>query len=954
MSKAKFGLEEARLARFVKPRHYDIHYSSIDLYNNNFVGSVSILVEVIKSPALFQFTNSNDDHSDDPNVDYGDDDGETYIGILIHALELHLDKARIEEQCIENMEASKCLFMEASNFEYSEQDQVCRIDFPLRDKDFNNDDEDNEPFFMMHKIYKLTIDFHGQLNSNMQGLYRSTYTDPTGTNHLIATTQFEPTDARRAFPCFDEPNLKATFCLTVTLPKQMPYLSMKCISNTPITSEQTQTLSKSHTLNDSDKQQIMERVICFQKTPLMSTYLLALVIGDFDVISSTSELSRITTSVYTVPGKVKQGRFCLGVASQCLDLYKDLFDVPYPLVKSDLLAIPDFAAGAMENWGCVTYREAKILVKQGSTSESMKRGIARTVCHELAHQWFGNLVTMDFWTQLWLNEGFARFMEFVGIDTIFPQWDAWTEFVQSVYGLALSLDSMKSSHPVEVEVQHPDEINAIFDAISYAKGASVIRMLSSLIGFDTFMDGMKLYLKRHAYGNATTEMLWASVAEASNMPIADLMSPWTSQTGFPLLLLNDEDITNIPTTRFLASGPNSADMFDLHCAWPIPITVQVQGETDIYGPWILHNPSNTDISDLYTKLNEWTAAGKWFKFNVSQTGFYRVAYTQRQWERLAPAMSPDGPLSASDRLGLISDSFAIGRAGYASIVDSLKLIQDFGNHSSAEYAVWQELSENLANLATLYRFSPFFKNFQSMLKQLYSKQMDLLGWDARPGESQRTGTLRGTVINMLCIAGDESVVRDAFVRFELYRKDPVHHSIPGDLRGIIFKAALRKDEDYIYEKVKELYERSTFPEEQRSCLSVMGSVLNMDRHEETMEYILFSGKVRLQDIAFPLNALASNSNAGGRACWKLIETKFEKLSSKFSSGPIWAGLIGLCVRGLTTLEEADAVEEFFADPTHPCGSGKRRLGQALEAVRNKAMRLERDRYDVSFFLKQFE
>jgi len=313
----------------------------------------------------------------------------------------------------------------------------------------------------------------------------------------------------------------------------------------------------------------------------------------------------------------------------------------------------------------------------------MKRGIARTVCHELAHQWFGNLVTMDFWTQLWLNEGFARFMEFVGIDTIFPEWDAWTEFVQSVYGLALSLDSMKSSHPIEVEVQHPDEINAIFDAISYAKGASVIRMLSSLIGFETFMKGMRIYLKRHAYGNATTEMLWASLGEASNMPIEDLMSPWTSQTGFPLLILEDEIKCNISTTKFLASGPASGNTWDLYCTWPIPITVQVEGEDNFYGPWILNDPSGKSIPELYEKMNEWTAAGKWFKFNVSQTGFYRVAYTQKQWEKLSLAMSPDGPLSASDRLGLISDSFAIGRAGYASIVDSLKLVQEFGEHAAA-------------------------------------------------------------------------------------------------------------------------------------------------------------------------------------------------------------------------------------------------------------------------------
>ena len=199
----------------------------------------------------------------------------------------------------------------------------------------------------------------------------------------------------------------------------------------------------------------------------------------------------------------------------------------------------------------------QVLVKEGATSETSKRGIARTVCHELAHQWFGNLVTMEFWTQLWLKEGVARFMEFVGIDSLFPEWHAWTEFVQSVYGLAQSLDAMKSSHPVEVEVKHSDEIDEIFDAISYAKGASLIRMISSYIGFDVFLQGMKNYLKEHAYGNTTTELLWQALEDASGTQVVDLMTPWTSQIGFPVLILPETVDGKVETPRFLASGPES-------------------------------------------------------------------------------------------------------------------------------------------------------------------------------------------------------------------------------------------------------------------------------------------------------------------------------------------------------------------------------------------------------------
>jgi puromycin-sensitive aminopeptidase len=305
------------------------------------------------------------------------------------------------------------------------------------------------------------------------------------------------------------------------------------------------------------------------------------------------------------------------------------------------------------------------------------------VCHELAHQWFGNLVTMEFWTQLWLNEGFARYMEFVAIDHLFPTWDIWTEFVQSVYGLALSLDALESSHPVEVPVQHPDEIREIFDAISYAKGASIIRMASSYIGLPKFMEGLKLYLTRHEYGNTTTEDLWNALAETSGQPMVELMTPWTSQVGYPILMLPDKSKDAqgiIQVSRFLASGPNS-----IAASWPIPVTAIVEGMDGIQGPWLIDGPIKDERDELLSKIEEWTLQDKWFKLNAQQCGFYHTLYTPGQWRRLAArAMTPiNGPLSASDRLGLLSDSFAAGRAGYCDIVDSLRLVEVVSQHDEA-------------------------------------------------------------------------------------------------------------------------------------------------------------------------------------------------------------------------------------------------------------------------------
>lgn len=291
---------------------------------------------------------------------------------------------------------------------------------------------------------------------------------------------------------------------------------------------------------------------------------------------------------------------------------------------------------------------------------------------------------MEWWTQLWLKEGVARFMEFVGIDSIFPEWNAWTEFVQSVYGLALSLDAMKSSHPVEVEVKHSDEIDEIFDAISYAKGASLIRMISSHIGFDTFLSGMKAYLTEYAYGNTTTKLLWQALEDASGSPVVELMMPWTSQIGFPALILPDSDGGRIETPRFLARGPGSDDEEGSNPpTWPIPVTALVEGSSETQGPWVINGPSGDKSAALLEEMRTWTTQGKWFKLNVNQTGFYRVIYTKEQWDALGKVMEPSGPLPLTDRLGLLSDSFAAGKAGYTSIVDSLSLVQHFGEHDVA-------------------------------------------------------------------------------------------------------------------------------------------------------------------------------------------------------------------------------------------------------------------------------
>ena len=340
-------------------------------------------------------------------------------------------------------------------------------------------------------VVTLRLEFTGELNDKMAGFYRSAYPAPDGSGETryLAVTQFEPTDARRCFPCWDEPALKATFGMTLTVPDDRVALS-----NMP---EKT-------VVKDAAGG---KKTVTFETTPVMSTYLLAFCVGEFDHIEDTTP-EGVTVRCWTPVGKSEQGRFALDTAVGSLSFFGEYFDNAYPLPKMDMIAVPDFSAGAMENWGLVVYRASLMLFEEGKTPTNAKQSIGYVVGHELAHQWFGNLVTMEWWSQLWLNEGFATWVGWRAMDHLYPEWKVWSQFLTNEQSMGLGLDSLRSSHPVEVPIQSAGQVNEIFDAISYSKGSCVIRMLEAHLGEETFRAGMRAYVARHAYGNAGTTDLW--------------------------------------------------------------------------------------------------------------------------------------------------------------------------------------------------------------------------------------------------------------------------------------------------------------------------------------------------------------------------------------------------------------------------------------------------------------
>lgn len=522
---------------------------------------------------------------------------------------------------------------------------------------------------------KLVQTFTGYLNDKMAGFYRSSYKGDDGSDKYIATTQMEPTDARRAFPCFDEPALKAPFTITLVADKHHT-----CLSNMDQASEKEV---------DSKITGGKRKAVTFNKTPLMSTYLLAFIIGELKCVVTHN--FRVPVRVFATPDKnIEHGRFSLELAARTLDFYEKTFDSQFPLPKMDMVAIPDFSAGAMENWGLITYRVVDLLFDEKNSGASTKERVAEVVQHELAHQWFGNLVTMDFWDGLWLNEGFATWMSWYSCNTFYPEWKVWQSYVTDNLQSALSLDSLRSSHPIEVPVKRADEINQIFDAISYSKGSCVLRMISKYLGEETFMEGIRRYLRKHAYGNTQTGDLWAALADASGKPVEKVMDIWTKNVGYPVISVTENESANsihVKQNRFL----RTADVKPEEDKTLFPVFLGLRTKQGVDESLTLSGrEQDFKVQDL-----------DFFKINADHAGIYRTSYTPARLEKLGQA-AKNGLLSVEDRAGMIADAGALASSGYQKTSGLLSLLKGFDSES--EFVVWNEIVSRIGTIRAAWVF----------------------------------------------------------------------------------------------------------------------------------------------------------------------------------------------------------------------------------------------------------
>ncbi|XP_021607282.1 aminopeptidase M1 isoform X2 [Manihot esculenta] len=741
----------------------------------------------------------------------------------------------------------------------------------------------------------LKIDFDGVLNDKMKGFYKSTY-EHQGEKKNMAVTQFEPADARRCFPCWDEPACKAKFMITLDVPSELVALS-----NMPVLEEKVDGPLKT---------------VSYQETPIMSTYLVAVVVGLFDYVEDYTS-DGIKVRVYCQVGKANQGKLALNVAVKTLELYKEYFAVQYALPKLDMIAIPDFAFGAMENYGLVTYRETALLFDDKNSAAANKQRVATVVAHELAHQWFGNLVTMEWWTHLWLNEGFATWVSYLAADSLFPEWKVWTQFLDQITE-GLRLDCLEESHPIEVEINHASEINEIFDAISYRKGASVIRMLQSYLGAECFQRSLASYIKKHAYSNAKTEDLWTALEEGSGEPVNELMNSWTRQKGYPVVSvkLKDQKL-EFEQSQFLASGSHGDGQ------WIVPITLCC-GSYDVHKNFLLQTKSETlDAKD--SRLAEIGSA--WIKLNVHQTGFYRVKYDEELSARLRYAIEKKY-LTETDRFGILDDSFALCMARHQSLTSLLTLMDAY--REELEYTVLSNLI-NLSYKVTsivadaTHELSDYVNQF---FINLFQYSAEKLGWDPIQGESHLDAMLRGEILTALAVYGHDPTLNEASRRFHAFVDDRNTPLLPPDIRKAAYVAVMQRvspSSRLGFDSLLRVYRETDLSQEKTRILSSIASCPDPNIVLEVLNFVLTS-EVRSQDAVFGLAV----SKEGRETAWAWLKDKWDHIEKTWGTGFLITRFVSAVVSPFASFEKAKEVEEFFAGRT--MSSIARTLKQSIERV----------------------
>jgi len=739
----------------------------------------------------------------------------------------------------------------------------------------------------------LTMSFRGELNDQLHGFYRSTYTDDDGT-HTIATTQFEAADARRAFPCWDEPDLKAVFGVTLVVPE-----GVVALSNGP---------EIDRAPNGDGRVRVR-----FADTMSMSTYLVAFVVGRLE-ITDPIDVDGVPLRLVHLPGKGHLARFALEAGEFSLRFFTEYYGIPYPDRKVDFVAIPDFAQGAMENTGLITYRESLLLVDPEHATQPELENIADVVAHELAHQWFGNLVTMRWWNGIWLNEAFATFMALVTVDAWRPDWEQWNTFARGATA-AKEVDALRSTRAIEYPVHSPDDASGMFDVLTYQKGAAILRMLEQYLGAERFREGIRLYLARHAYGNTETHDLWHAIEEASGEPVRRIMDQWIWQGGYPLVTASPSaDGVRLDQRRFLADGGSD------HAVWDVPLRVRsLDGdEASVLVP--ADGTVSAEAADAAVVVN------------AGASSFVRVRYERGLLERLTARLPEISPL---ERYGLVDDHWAAVTSGAAPASEFVLAASRYGDED--DLAVWQILLTGLGWCDRFLEGEPR-ERFRAFVRHLVAPAMDRLGWEADADEPDRIRALRGALLQGLGVLGADPNAEAAAREFEAEARagKPVDASLAAAAVNVVAANGDAAD----YERYWTAYRESPTPQEQYRYLFALPLFRDPALFDRTLE-ATFGDDIRSQDAPFVFAYSLINRDLGERA-WDTLRARWNEAEERFPAQLTIRMAEG--VRYLTLPEQVDEARAFFAE--HPIPQSSKMLEQMLERQRVAAALRQRATPDL--------
>jgi puromycin-sensitive aminopeptidase len=737
---------------------------------------------------------------------------------------------------------------------------------------------------------ELQVSFSGILNDKLHGFYRSTYKDSQGQEKPLASTQFESTDARRAFPCWDEPAFKAVYQVTLVVDEKLT-----AISNARVLRETV--------LPGPGKKEVV-----FADTIKMSTYLVAFIVGEFEATEPVM-VEHAPLRVWAVPGKRHLANFALDIGKFSLEHFSRYYGIPYPGDKLDLIAIPDFASGAMENLGAITFRETALLVDANKATRAELERVADVVSHENAHMWFGDLVTMKWWNGLWLNEAFATFMEMLAVDAWKPEWRRWDSFTVS-RAAAMQVDGLKSTRPIEFPVERPAEAAGMFDVLTYEKGASVLRMLEQYLGGEAFRDGIRLYLRRHQYDNAETTDLWDALEDSTNQPVRALMDTWIFQAGYPLISVRKDGPAiwlSQQIFRYLADGA------DKDRKWHVPIFLRAGTKAGVVERTLL-------LTDQEQRL-ELADEMDWAVVNAGGHGFYRVRYSGDLVDALKQRLPEK--LSAVERFGLLNDSWASTLAGLTSLPDYLELIDLLRNENDLN--VWTTVIGSCHHLQRIFDDEQC-GTFEKRLRALLMEPVERFGWSVKKGESELESQLRGDLIGALgTLAEDKACQQRARELYTQYEKDP--DSVDRNLIPALVTIVAHTGGSTEYEKFYGKFKTAPTPQEETRYLFALANFRVPELIGRTLD-LTINGEVRTQNSPYLMRGILLNKRARERA-WSFMKAHWDEMLRQYPDNSIPRMCEGII--GLVTAELERDVRDFFAQ--HPVKQGAKQMEQHLERLR---------------------